>query len=580
MIMYRYAKDVKVFLLWGTLCILANLICTLGSAYDGDQSFWVGWVQQLIDGGFGNFKGNYPPLYVFWLWVVAQVHWLFSVAVGKTFLLKFICLWPVYFSHLFLVDWLCRFTGRFGCPQWRRHLLIGFVALNPALLLNGPIWGQVDLLPVVLAMLSIYCISRPGKVKFASLFFVLSVLTKFQMIMFLPVFGGLFLRHWRISWKGLPFAVAGAVLVLLPFLVTGNLVRMLTNAYVQTSSQYPYATFNGANLWMLLAGNATPDNIPIWGVRDYGLGFLLKPSVMGRLLFIAVSIFVLIKSLFCRSVRSAYALCTLNALAFFVVLPGMHERYLLYAVPAALCWAVWNFKRGGVFCLLVTLVASMNINFINSFRGGDAWKVASTVGCVALVAMLVAIAFPKFFPKVLSLIARLRIPALAVYGCLLFVLLVECGNLLYHNRPVKVPAGIKNVLVTNLPALFEKQSFRFPRVNESVEGRLLTAGDRLYKNGLGTHAPSTVVYELPEDADSLFFGAGIDDEVYDRGQAIFIVKLDGEEIWRSRVLRGNDGPVFAALSVRGAKKLEFSTDPDGDDNSDHTDWLNAYIKLR
>jgi hypothetical protein len=58
------------------------------------------------------------------------------------------------------------------------------------------------------------------------------------------------------------------------------------------------------------------------------------------------------------------------------------------------------------------------------------------------------------------------------------------------------------------------------------------------------------------------------------------VKLDGEEIWRSRVLRGNDGPVFAALSVRGAKKLEFSTDPDGDDNSDHTDWLNAYIKLR
>ena len=89
---------------------------------------------------------------------MAQVHWLFSVAVGKTFLLKFICLWPVYFSHIFLVDWLCRFTGRFGCPQWRRHLLIGFVALNPALLLNGPIWGQVDLLPVVLAMLSIYCI--------------------------------------------------------------------------------------------------------------------------------------------------------------------------------------------------------------------------------------------------------------------------------------------------------------------------------------------------------------------------------------------------------------------------------------
>ena len=226
------------------------------------------------------------------------------------------------------------------------------------------------------------------------MFFVLSVLTKFQMIMFLPVFGGLFLRHWRISWKGLPFALLGAVVVLLPFAISGNLVRMLTNAYVQTSSQYPYATFNGANLWMLLAGNATPDNVPIWGVKDFGLGFLLKPSVLGRVLFVAVSLLVLVKSLFCRSVRTAYALCTLNAVAFFVVLPGMHERYLLYAVPAALCWAVWDIRRGGIFCLLVTLVASMNVNFINTFKGHYAWVVASSIGCIALVAMIVVIAFP------------------------------------------------------------------------------------------------------------------------------------------------------------------------------------------
>ena len=146
--MYKYAKDAKFFLLWGSLCVLANILLTFGNSYDGDQSFWVGWVQQLMDGGFGNFKGNYPPLYVFWLWVVAQVHTIFGIAVGKTFLLKFICLWPVYFSHLFLVDWLCRFTGKFGGPQWRRHLLIGFVALNPAILLNGPIWGPGACPPV------------------------------------------------------------------------------------------------------------------------------------------------------------------------------------------------------------------------------------------------------------------------------------------------------------------------------------------------------------------------------------------------------------------------------------------------
>ena len=578
--MYKYAKDAKFFLLWGSLCVLANILLTFGNSYDGDQSFWVGWVQQLMDGGFGNFKGNYPPLYVFWLWVVAQVHTIFGIAVGKTFLLKFICLWPVYFSHLFLVDWLCRFTGKFGGPQWRRHLLIGFVALNPAILLNGPIWGQVDMLPVLLAMLSIYCISRPGKIKYASMFFVLSVLTKFQMIMFLPVFGGLVLRHWRISWKGLPFALLGAVVVLLPFAISGNLVRMLTNAYVQTSSQYPYATFNGANLWMLLAGNATPDNVPIWGVKDFGLGFLLKPSVLGRVLFVAVSLLVLVKSLFCRSVRTAYALCTLNAVAFFVVLPGMHERYLLYAVPAALCWAVWDIRRGGIFCLLVTLVASMNVNFINTFKGHYAWVVASSIGCIALVAMIVVIAFPKVSSKAVSAVSRVTLPFYAVYIALLVILLVECGDLLYQNRPVKPPLDDKNVLLTSLPVVREYQGYKMPRINESVDGRLLTSGDRLYKNGIGTHAPSQIAYELPENADTLYLGAGIDDEVYDRGQARFSVKLDGVIVWESPTLRGRDNPVFTTIPVRGGRHLELLTDPDGDDNSDHADWLNAYLKLR
>ena len=119
-----------------------------------------------------------------------------------------------------------------------------------------------------------------------------------------------------------------------------------------------------------------------------------------------------------------------------------------------------------------------------------------------------------------------------------------------------------------------------PRINESVEGRLLTSGDRLYKNGIGTHAPSMIVYKLPENADSLFLGAGIDDEVYDRGQVKFSVKLDGRLVWESPTLRGRDRPVFAQIPVSGARLLELVTDPDGDDNSDHADWLNAYLKLR
>ena len=305
--MYKYRNNLKLFIFWGVICLLANVVCTASTPYDGDQSFWVGWVQQLIDGGFGGFKGNYPPLYVFWLWVVAQIHAVLNFAVDKTFFLKFICLWPVFFSHLFFVDFLCRITEKFNYPDWKKHLLIAFVALNPAILINGPVWGQVDLLPVVLAVLAIYCISRPRYIFLASMLYLLALLAKFQMIAFLPIFGGLFIRNWRTSWKGLPLAVVGAAVVLLPFAIGGNLLPMLSRAYVQTTSQYPYATMNATNLWVLLVGNAAPDNVPIWGVSADGLGFLLKPAILGKILFVIVSVFVLIKSILCKNIRTAFA---------------------------------------------------------------------------------------------------------------------------------------------------------------------------------------------------------------------------------------------------------------------------------
>ena len=580
MFMYKYRNNLKLFIFWGIVCVLANVICSVGSAYDGDQSFWVGWTQQLIDGGFGGFKGNYPPFYVFWLWVVAQVHSILGLVVGKTFFLKFICLWPVFFAHLFLVDWSCRISEKFNYPEWKKHLLLAFVALNPALLMNGPIWGQVDLFPVVLASLAIYCMCRPRYVFLASMLYVLSLLSKFQMIAFLPIFGGLFIRNWKTSWKGLPFAVAGAVLVLLPFAIGGNLFTMLSNAYVQTTNQYPYATFNAANLWNLLAGNVAPDNVPIWGINPDGLSFLLKPAVLGKLLFILISVFALVKAFLCKNTRTAFALCSLNGLAFFVLLPGMHERYLLYAVPMVLCWLVWDMRRGGIPALFITAVAALNVNLVNPFRGTSVWTFVSLMGCLTLVALLFVLAFPKTTDKIVCRFRRINFPMWFPYAFLSAILLVQCGSLAYQSRPVAMPKGDKVVLLTDLKRLKAEQTFKFPKLNMSVDDHFLTVGNRIYKIGIGAHAPSSIVYELPENADSLFVGAGIDNECYEEGSAKFVINVDGKFAWHSGLLRGRSGAVFAKISVRNASQVELVTDPDGMNNCDHTDWLSPYIKLK
>ena len=578
--MYKYRSNLKLFLFWGTLCLLANIICTFAKPYDGDQSFWAGWIQQLIDKGFGGFEGNYPPLYVFWLWVVAKIHSIFGIVVGKTFFLKFTSLWPVFFAHLFLVDWICRIIEKFNYPDWKKHLLVAFVALNPALLLDGPIWGQVDLFPVVIAALSIYCICRPRYIYLAAMLYILSILAKFQMIAFLPIFGGLFIRNWRTSWKGLPLAIAATVLVLLPFALGNNLQGMLTRAYVQTTSQYAYTTYNAANLWYLLAGNAQPDNIPIFNASAQGLGALLKPIILGKILFVIVSLLALAKSIRCRNIRTAYALCSLNALAFFVVLPGMHERYLQYAVPMALCFLVWDMRRGGIPGIFITFVAAANVNLINPFTGRDIWTVVSVTACILLVVMLFATIAPKLSDKLICKAKQISFPAWVPYAILSGILLIEGSILLYQSRPILVPTGDNIVLLTDLNWIHAEQSYKVPYRNRSVDGHDLTAGNRIYRHGIGTHAQSELIMELPENADSLFVGAAIDGECHEEGSAKFFITKGKEILWQSGVITGKSNIRFAKVPVQGLSEIKLVTDPNGPDFCDHTDWLNGYIKLQ
>ncbi len=580
MFLNKYEKNKKLFIFWALLCVAANILCSFGEPYDGDQSYWAGWIQQIVDGGFEKFNGNYPPLYVLWLWVVAQIHSCLGLVIGKTFFVKVMCLWPVYFSHLFLVDFVCRLLEKFNYPQWKKHLLVGFVALNPALLLDGPIWGQVDILPVLFVVLAIYSISFRNKVIWASLFFMLSVLTKFQMIMFLPIFGGLFIQKWRISWKGLPFAVLGTLVVFLPFIVMGCFTGAFSRAYLQATDYYPYSTFNATNLWYLIAGNAVPDTTHLFGIDGGALGFLLQPKWLGKILFVAISIFVFVKSILCKNLRTAFALCALNSLAFFVVLPAMHERYLMYAIPVAFCWLVLDMRKGGLLCALVTLVAAKNIALVNAFHGNDVWNIVAFVSVFVLLVMLLQIAIPKKVSKLLSCASKLELPSFVPYAVLGAALVVEVAIIYWNSRPIVVEKNDNMKFINELFLADWSQGYGKPHFDKSVDEHVLSSFNRMYKNGIGTHAPSMFLYELPENADSLFFGVAIDGECKDKGEVVFSVNVDGREVWRSGIVKGGSAPEFGSVPLRGAARVELLTDPHGSDMCDHADWLNAYVKLQ
>lgn len=576
--MYLQKKSTNLFVFWGLICLLANILLTFANSFSCDQGFWSNWIQQITKDGLGGLKCDYPPVYVLWLWVVAQVHSLFGIVLATSFFLKFICLWPVYFAHVFLVDFASRFVLKFNCPSWKQHMVLGFIALNPAILMDGPVWGQVDLFPVVFAILGIYCLNYRKTNIWSSAFYVFSLLVKFQMILFLPVFGGLFLKHWRRSWKSLPFGFAVIVLVLLPFAISGNLLDMLRHAYLDSTETYPYATYNAANIWMFLSGNATPNSVPIWGV-DGALSALFKPSVLGRVLFVLVSVFTLVKTILSRNVRSVWMLATINAVAFFVVLPGMHERYLLYAVPVALCWFLWEFGVGGIACLFVSAVAALNVNMINSLRGQDVWGMISFFACLTLLGTIAWAAAPKKMKRLLDIITSVNYPRFVPYALLGVVIVVTSIVSSSQMIPMELHLRDNEILVSDLRLIRQFQDYGTMHYGKTVDGNALSVKKQMYQEGIGTHASSFFIYELPENADSLFIGVAVDDEVGEGGSVRFIVKTDGHEIWRSDIVSGGMAPQFISLPIRGSRRLELVTDSNGSNNSDHADWLNPYIKL-
>lgn len=565
-------KNNRFFLLWACVCIAANLFFTFSKAYEGDQGYWQNWIGQLMTKGFDGFDGNYPPVYVLWLWAVGKFYAFAELDVYKNLLLKFLCLIPVYFAHLGILQITWSWLRQKNVSDLEKHLALGFVALNPALIAVGPMWGQVDTFPLLFAMLSLSFAMKPQKAYWSFPFFIVAVLTKFQMIAFLPVLGALWLRRFKFTWKGIPLAVVVAFLLLLPFFVAGDVSRILSNAYVKSASMYPYATYNAANLWMILCGNVTLDYIPLFGLPDEGFGKFITANYVGKLIFVLFSIVVFIRALKVRNPRNAFRLATWMGLAFFIVLPEMHERYIVCAVPPSLLWL--SRVKPGMYPWIagISFVAAGNIVMINGFRGDALWFPLSLLICVLFASMVLFEIFPKIKDIVLELLRKIPSKVFVPYGLLAIFSVFFVVYQMIQMSPVSAKLAARDTLLYNLPRLSAEQGYRRPQYGLSVEGNPLTVRGRIYRDGIGAHAPSKIVFKLPLGADSLRFGYAIDGEAVS-GELTFIIRLDGKIVWKSDVMRGKDAPVFTAISVRGAETVTLEQDPHGNDSNDHGDWL-------
>lgn len=109
------------------------------------------------------------------------------------------------------------------------------------------------------------------------------------------------------------------------------------------------------------------------------------------------------------------------------------------------------------------------------------------------------------------------------------------------------------------------------------DGATLTVGGKTYPRGLGTHAPSALVFDLDGQCQTFSADVGVDDEV-SGGSVTFQVVADGQILYDSGVARGTDAARSLKVSVAGRKQLKLVVTDAGDGVSfDHADWAEPIL---
>ncbi len=139
--------------------------------------------------------------------------------------------------------------------------------------------------------------------------------------------------------------------------------------------------------------------------------------------------------------------------------------------------------------------------------------------------------------------------------------------------------GEKVALLSALKMGRFSQDWGEPQMNETVEHHSITLDGVPYRYGIGSHANSSIEYDLPRNFDILHVTVGLDDESACGDGASFIVLADGREVVHTKKLYSTDKEKLD-VDISGAKFLQLRIDMGGDKDCDHGDWAGAWLEAR
>lgn len=310
--------------------LMRLLAASLSRGFGTDTACFAAWAERICQVGPGDFYSpdvftDYPPGYIYLLWLIGSVRRLFGIgyySAAHLILLKL----PAILCDTACGLLLFREASKRSSERQALFLCTAYL-FNPAVILNSSVWGQVDSLIALAA--AFMCLSLIRRKPYpAYLAFGIGFLIKPQMLLFGPVLlagtvewlsqglgkVGFWRRLLQCSLQCLSVA-AGCAALSLPFGLEAVWKQLFS-----TLGSYPYAAVNACNLWGAFGLNWVSQDNVFLGIPYHVIGWAAIWAAASLTLY------------FCARGRKRPETYPLLAaflvISIFLFSVRMHERYM------------------------------------------------------------------------------------------------------------------------------------------------------------------------------------------------------------------------------------------------------------
>ncbi|MDP4145258.1 MAG: glycosyltransferase family 39 protein [Bacillota bacterium] len=350
-------RDEKVilFIILFSALVLRMILAVTNKGLDTDINCFKAWANVAATNGLGEFYRSkmfvdYPPGYIYILYFIGKIQKIFALSWDSGTMLLILKL-PAIIADL-ACSYIIYLLSKKKLQSGISLLLCLFYSLNPAVIFNSAVWGQIDgFFTLFIVLMLLYTVEK--RLIAASLTFVIALLIKPQALIFTPI---LLFAFWekkdlKLFAKCIGYSFIFLVVLILPYSLKQH-PTWIIERYVSTLSSYPYSSLNAFNLYCFFGDNCIPDTTK----------FFFMPYKIWGMLFIvftvAFSAYVFLKSKL-KFKLTYIALFIITSV--FILSTKMHERYMFPAIMLSILWYIFSRDRRAIY---VSAVLSLT-NFIN-----------------------------------------------------------------------------------------------------------------------------------------------------------------------------------------------------------------------